>query len=384
MAVASDNTNEAQVQILESRGGDCAGFQASRGYVEVVCEAWSIPAAFLRQVVKPGALPCFAYLLEKQATGGLEAVNVCFRWGPGHSNFLIFFGRFDSGESTLMAFVSSRDIIHQPSILDLLTNHAEELADHPLRLFGLLLEQCERYVDTHAQERNRRMLAIARSLRVVDDAWLQSWNIKPSDYATNSSGIYGAYDSTNWLLKNCGELVEIGKAYLKLVDRVEATTTDKKVSSLPREDVQSVVHRAALHAELLGYVAKMLESQFGFYSNLLQQEQFSLLMGISRSSKNIAVAAQRDSISMKTVSYLTMVFLPATFVSAICSTTVFDFQLWDGGKENGGMGVTSGGWWVFVLCCGVVTAVTLSVWFWFQRVEVRKGLVEDEEQGRGR
>ncbi|KAB5515467.1 hypothetical protein GE09DRAFT_578097 [Coniochaeta sp. 2T2.1] len=137
--------------------------------------------------------------------------------------------------------------------------------------------------------------------------------------------------STNWLLKNCGKLVQIGKACLELVDRVEAATADITVCPLPREEVQSVVHRAGIHAELLGYVAKMLESQFGFYSNLLQQESFSLSMGISRSSKNVAVATQRDSISMKTVSYLTMVFLPATFVSAIFSTTVFDFQLWDGG-----------------------------------------------------
>lgn len=75
----------------------------------------------------------------------------------------------------------------------------------------------------------------------------------------------------------------------------------------------------------------------------------------------IAEASLLDALSMETVAYLTMVFLPATFVSAIFSTSIFNFDNWpsDGVEETN---VVSPGWWVFVLCSGLATVITMLAW----------------------
>jgi Mg2+ and Co2+ transporter CorA len=113
-------------------------------------------------------------------------------------------------------------------------------------------------------------------------------------------------------------LINVGEQFLKLASQLEVSHH----ISIPKEEVQDVVHRAELHIHMLAYLERMLNSQFSYYSNLLVQEEFKSTMIISKSSKDIAAASQRDSLSMKTVSYLTMAFLPATFVSAIFSTTI--------------------------------------------------------------
>jgi len=318
--VAPPKSKCPTVQMLESRGGYSAGIRATRDFVESTCRLWDIPLDFIRKVEKPGSLPWFSFLLEEGTSLSdsphATAVNLCFRWGPGHSNFVLFFGRFDVQTSTLRAFLSSKEVLEFPTALELLNANLQAIQEHPLTLFAFFMESCERYVDTKAQVYNTRMLGIGRSLRVLDDEWLESWNIKPSKSANRSSAIYGAYDSANWLNKNCLELIAIGREYLKFAEQLEASGRN---CSLPRDDVRDVVLRAELHAHMLAYILRMLDCQSSFYNNLLSSSN-------NRLSLNIAIANQRDSLSIKTVTYLTMVFLPATFVSAIFSTTVFDFQ----------------------------------------------------------
>ena len=45
---------------------------------------------------------------------------------------------------------------------------------------------------------------------------------------------------------------------------------------------------------------------------------------VAKDSKDIAEAARRDSIVMKTTASLTMIYLPATFMAAIFSTIFFN------------------------------------------------------------
>jgi len=124
---------------------------------------------------------------------------------------------------------------------------------------------------------------------------------------------------------------------------------------------------------MLQYIKRMVRSQFDSYNNLLAREESEHSAIISEASAGIAKASYRDSLSMKTISYLTMVFFPITFVSAIFSTSIFDFQQWDTTAANSGL--ISPGWWVFVLSCGLVTVLTLAVWrFWQALVEREKKL----------
>jgi hypothetical protein len=396
-AMTSDETsistklNEARIQLLESRDLPTAykrvGIRATQEFVERLCHTWNIPAEFLLNVRKPGALPWFLHQVEEDRGNAvkfpkLKALNLCLRWGPGHDAFVVMFGRYDVESSTLRAFLSSRTVAGDISVLDLFKTNAHELLQHPLQLFGMLMGLCESYVDADAQEQNKKNIEVGALLGVQDLEWVKGWHLEPCSSVNKSQTIYAAYDSTNWLNKSCEELISIGKQYLILVKYLET----RYHFTIPRDEVQNVVHRAELDAHMLRYLERMLRSQFDSYNNYLAREESKISARISATSANIAKASYKDSQSMKTVSYLTMVFFPITFVSAIFSTTIFDFQQWDAASVD--TGVVSPGWWVFVLCCGLVMVLTLGAWrFWQNEVEKRKNLEPspdiDLEKGSG-
>ncbi|KAL6702414.1 hypothetical protein ACN47E_002056 [Coniothyrium glycines] len=75
---------------------------------------------------------------------------------------------------------------------------------------------------------------------------------------------------------------------------------------------------------------------------------------IAASSAEIARQAQRDSASMITIAAVTMVFLPSTFISAILSTTFFDYG-------DDGLHVSSK-WWVLLATSIPLTIIVFAVW----------------------
>lgn len=374
----SAKLNDASIQLLESRDLPTAekhvGIRATQEFMEKLCYTWNIPAEFLLKVRKSGSLPWFSHQVEEdQCNEGtspkLKAVNICLRWGPGHDVFVVMFGRYNFERSTLRAFLSSRTVIGDTSVLDLFKTHGHELYQQPLQLFGLLMGLCETYVDADAQEQNKRNIEVGALLGVQDLEWVKSWHLKPCSSINTSEAIYAAYDSTNWLNKSCEDLISIGKRYLNLARYLK---TQYHVP-IPIDKVEDVVHRASLDTHMLRYLERMLRSQFDSYNNYLAREESKISTKISETSGNIALASYRDSQSIKTISYLTMVFFPITFVSAIFSTTIFDFQQWDTVSVD--TGVVSPGWWVFVLCCGLATVLTLGIWrLWRSGVERRKNL----------
>jgi hypothetical protein len=97
-------------------------------------------------------------------------------------------------------------------------------------------------------------------------------------------------------------------------------------SSLRDERLQILSHDLAVQAnEFQSYVA-ILQCQFSVLCNLINQRDNFLGLVLAESSKDIATATRNDGPSMKTIAIVTLVYLPGTFVSAIFSTTLFDFR----------------------------------------------------------
>ncbi|KAF2475081.1 uncharacterized protein BDR25DRAFT_160310, partial [Lindgomyces ingoldianus] len=98
----------------------------------------------------------------------------------------------------------------------------------------------------------------------------------------------------------------------------------------------------------------------------------------------VARAAKQDSSAMRTISILTLTFLPMTAVAAVFSGTVFNFENWG----VPGQRVASEGWWVFLVTCILATVVTVGAWYaWlyksekkldWEEVKARKKAEEDE------
>ncbi|KAJ3570173.1 hypothetical protein NPX13_g5815 [Xylaria arbuscula] len=84
----------------------------------------------------------------------------------------------------------------------------------------------------------------------------------------------------------------------------------------------------------------------------------------NRLNARLAAASSHDSAAMKTLAFLTALFLPGTFVATIFSTDFFD---WQGG--NGGKVVSELFWvfWAFAVPLTIVVAVGWRLWWSFEK-----------------
>jgi Mg2+ and Co2+ transporter CorA len=75
--------------------------------------------------------------------------------------------------------------------------------------------------------------------------------------------------------------------------------------------------------------------------------------------------------AMKTVSILGMVFLPATFVSAIFGSNFFNYQ--PGSSQADGFQM-SDQFWIFWAVSVPLTALTFGLWHWWAGQAARGGI----------
>lgn len=60
--------------------------------------------------------------------------------------------------------------------------------------------------------------------------------------------------------------------------------------------------------------------------NIIAQKESKLNLQMAADQRRLAHASKRDSTSMKTISLLGTIFLPATLLASIFSMTFFNFQ----------------------------------------------------------
>ncbi|KAK4497465.1 hypothetical protein PRZ48_011916 [Zasmidium cellare] len=82
-------------------------------------------------------------------------------------------------------------------------------------------------------------------------------------------------------------------------------------------------------------------------------------------SAQIAHAAQVDSRAMRTISILGLVFLPGTFISAIFSMSFFNFN--PGSQDQPARWAVSDKFWLYWIVAIPVTALTVVVWWTWQK-----------------
>lgn len=101
--------------------------------------------------------------------------------------------------------------------------------------------------------------------------------------------------------------------------------------------------------------------------NLIAKEDANASIELAKDSRTIALAAKHDSSSMKTVAYMTMAFLPATFFAAFFSIQAFEW------KDNSL--VMNKRFWVYWAATLPVTGLVFLVWYLITRKkEIRERL----------
>ena len=112
--------------------------------------------------------------------------------------------------------------------------------------------------------------------------------------------------------------------------------------------IRNLGHRAVSNRERL-----QNEIQLAF--NTVAQYDAGITVDIGR-------AAQTDSAAMKTIGYITMTFLPATFISALFSMSFFDFD------AEANIWSMSSKFWVYWACAIPTTLVTFVLWHFWHKI----------------
>ncbi|OCK73627.1 hypothetical protein K432DRAFT_387294 [Lepidopterella palustris CBS 459.81] len=164
--------------------------------------------------------------------------------------------------------------------------------------------------------------------------------------------------------KNIGEMRQCREDLLRLFhpEARQDSAADNKPRVWDKTD-----QRMKLHAQIFGNLKHRQESN---HERLRTEISLAYNLGAQRDSKVL----KADSKAMKTVASLTMVYLPATFVSAIFSMSFFNFSPADGDKPE--RWTHSSKWWLFLVGAAAATAVTVLVWYILQNIEP-KDVVKD-------
>lgn len=93
--------------------------------------------------------------------------------------------------------------------------------------------------------------------------------------------------------------------------------------------------------------------------------------------RRLAHAAKRDSNSMKTLSLLGAIFLPATYLASLFSMTFFNFQDQNPPESEEPAGVVSPLLWVYFVVTIPLTAAIVMFWRWWDKRRERKYAEED-------
>ncbi|KAI5923696.1 hypothetical protein F4810DRAFT_701134 [Camillea tinctor] len=149
-------------------------------------------------------------------------------------------------------------------------------------------------------------------------------------------------------------------------------------SELPygREIWRAVHRRLAFFKQMVGSLryraeanAKRLENEIQLAFNTVSQYDSGIAVEMGR-------VAQVDSRAMRTVSSLTLVFLPPTFISAVFSMSFFDF---DGG--DGGGWAVSDKFWIYWVCAVPITVLTSVLWyFWRENIAPVEDIGQEKER----
>ena len=101
--------------------------------------------------------------------------------------------------------------------------------------------------------------------------------------------------------------------------------------------------------------------------NLLANQNFLSSHRIAEESASIAHEARRDTVAMRTIAVLGMLFVPPAFVSGLLGTNLFTMETGGGGGNSGTRIVVSEFWWMYFVLAFPLTGATMGIWLLVMR-----------------
>ncbi|KAH8900360.1 hypothetical protein GQ53DRAFT_127389 [Thozetella sp. PMI_491] len=117
----------------------------------------------------------------------------------------------------------------------------------------------------------------------------------------------------------------------------------------------------------VAYTKSSVQDQVQTIYTLINLRENRSQMVLAKTSRRLAELSRKDSTDMRVISAVTLVFLPATFMSTFFSASFFNFQPEEASHMSPWI-------WLYWVITASLTAVVLGLWWYFSRRQHDKAL----------
>jgi hypothetical protein len=207
------------------------------------------------------------------------------------------------------------------------------------------LDQINRdLVECHSQVLWKRPQAYQEILDGIDAAMVRFWEV----VETRQEMYGGKGGEVDKLHRSMTGRIDFYRAKLKGTENYAHTTLERLT-----------IQRAALY-------------------NIIAQKESKLNLEMAGQQRRLAHASKRDSNSMKTLSLLGAIFLPATYLASVFSMTFFNFQ--NGGGDGPIVAPTL---WIYFAITIPLTLVIVLVWWVWEKNREKVYAKDDDDLEKG-
>ncbi|ETS76471.1 hypothetical protein PFICI_11858 [Pestalotiopsis fici W106-1] len=140
--------------------------------------------------------------------------------------------------------------------------------------------------------------------------------------------------------------------------------------------------QAKTSTSVIQSLKERVQSQTNLIFSLISSEENRISRRVAEESAKVAISSKRDSMAMKTVAVLTMIFLPGTFVAAFLSMPLFEWNADTGAYPSS----TPFQWvyWAITLPLTILLMAGWRAWWAIEEKSWRLELKQAEAQNRQR
>jgi hypothetical protein len=347
----------------EGSGQNSSPFSVTAQMFSRKCSEIGFSRSFLDKLVSRSALFEYSFVVAGTASSTSPThLEVAMANYENDSFFcLVRYGLVER-KSDCLLFLKTFDYLKQNSIkaadfISCLDIDQEILQRHPLLILNVILA----FIQNRAHEFTgwRLKLYDMESRLGVTRAgtYLRSsgYAAIDHDFTLLNADLAGIVKKVADTELSASTVHEHAKSIQRLIEICEdlqsSSSATSRIFCEQREEIQSTIIRAELYLKHMKMTRDVLQSLTAVLYNRISKQ---------------------DTDSMKTIAVVTLVFLPATFISAVFSTGIFNFHA---SESSDNPRTVSRYGWVYLLACVLSTVLTLiswSCWYRWGRVWLEK------------
>ncbi|CAI6340206.1 unnamed protein product [Periconia digitata] len=314
---------------------------------------------------------------SRNTDDSLSRFEMCYRSQSGWSNGVLYIQSIRTATQTIYFCINYPTYAMDRLIISL--NFSPNVIHQDLYLDTLAaVDSCRQWREIIGLRRHK---LLRHETKYADDTM---------DHLTLTRNLHRLARDWNTLNQDCVDYVLtldfLQRAYKKYRKALERSTWTAERNSNTEEYLNMLKCQGENCVRWTSVYRERTNIRINLLFHLANQHEARTSKQIAISTAKVAEQTQRDSSSMITMAAVTMFFLPGTFISAILSTTFFEY-----GKETLDV---SRKWWILPATTIPTTITVFAVWLawrWWrlraQRTEMEKydvGDVVEEIMVRGK